>query len=97
MKRFMTPVPPGQPRQPVGDGFRKPPPDRPRRIAANDGVGGNILGDDCTGRNHRPGSDAAARQDYRAMSDPDVMADVDAMALPPGEELGIVALSPLAR
>ena len=76
-----------------GDRFRKPPLDRPRRIAGDDGVGGHVLGDDGAGRDHRAGADVAARQHDRAMADPDVMADMDVMLAPPCEELGVVALA----
>src|SRR5580704_5493672 len=89
----MIPVPPCKARQSVGDGFRKPPPDRPRWIAADDGVGSDILGDDGAGGYDRTGADAAAGQHDCAMPDPDVMADIDALALAPFEELGLVALA----
>ena len=92
-KRLMVPVPPCELRKPAGDGFRKPPPDRPRRIACHDRVGGDVLGHDRAGRDHRAGADRAAGQDDRAVADPDVMADMDVMLAPPCEEFGIVALA----
>src|SRR6202171_5834648 len=41
----------------------------------------------------RAGADAAARQNDGAVPDPDVVTDMDAMAAPPFEELGLVALA----
>ena len=90
---FVVPVPPGKLGQPVGYRFGKPPADRSRRVAGNDGVGRHVLGDDGAGRDHRAGADAAARQHDGAMSDPDVVTDMDAMAAPPFEEFGLVALA----
>ncbi len=78
-QRFMAPVPPGQLRQPAGHLFGKPPPDRPRRIARDDGVGRHVLGDDGAGCDHGAGADAAARQHDGAMPDPDVVTDMDAV------------------
>jgi len=42
----MVPVPPCKLCQPVGNSFRKPPSDRPRRISRDDGVSGDVLGHD---------------------------------------------------
>jgi hypothetical protein len=46
VQRVMVPVPPRKVNQPVGDLLAEPPLDRPRRVAADNGVGGNVLGDD---------------------------------------------------
>ena len=92
-QRLMVPVPPRELRQPVGHRFGKPPPDRPRRIARDDGVGRDVLGDDGAGRDHRAGADRCGRQHDGAVADPDVVADMDAMPAPPFEELGLVALA----
>src|ERR1700719_2771324 len=89
----MVPIPPRKSCQPVGNGFRKPPPDGSRRISADDGVSRDILGHDGARRNHGAGGDAAARQHDGAVPDPDIVTDVDAMAAPPFEELGLVALA----
>src|SRR5262249_32251591 len=88
----MVPVPPRKSRQPVGEVFRKTPPDGSGRIAGNDGVGGNVLGDDGAGRDHGASANAATRQHDCAMTDPDIVADMHALAFPPVEELGFVRL-----
>ena len=92
-QRLMVPVPPGQRREPVGDVFREAPLDDPRRISGDDGVGGDVLGDDGAGGDHGAGADAAARQHDGAVPDPDVMADMDVVPAPPCEEFGVVAFS----
>ncbi len=89
----MVPVPPCQRGEPVGDIFRKPPPDHSRRVSRDDGVGRDVLGHDGACRDHRAGADAAAWQHDRAVPDPDIMTDVDAMAAPPFEELCLVAFA----
>ena len=60
------------------------------RIAGDDGVGRDVLGHDGARRHHGAGADAAARQHDGTMPDPDVMADMDVMPAPPGEELRVV-------
>src|SRR5262249_51165941 len=92
-QRLVIPVPPGQPHQPILDRFRKTPLDRPRRIAADDGVGSDVLGDDGAAGDDSAVADLASGQHDRAMPDPDVVADMNAMALAPFEEFGVVALA----
>jgi hypothetical protein len=92
VQRVMVPVPPRKVNQPVGDLLAEPPLDRPRRVAADNRVGGNVLGDDRTCCDDS-GPDLAARQDDGAMPDPDVVADMNAAALAPGKEFGLVALA----
>src|SRR5258708_40196633 len=88
----MVPVPPRQLSQPIGDALRKPPSNLPRRISGDNRIGWDVLGDDGACRDHGAGADAAARQHDGAVPDPDIMADMDAVAPPPFEELGLVAL-----
>ena len=92
-KRLVVLVPPRQAHQALGDIFRKASPDRTRRIAADNVVGGNVPGNDRSGRNYRAGADAATGQDNCAMPDPDVMADVDVAGFAPFEEFSLVALA----
>src|ERR1700751_3821772 len=89
----MVPVPPRKLHQALGNVFRKSRPDGTRRIAGDDGVIRNVICDDGAGCNHSAGADAAAWQHDRAMADPDVVADLDAMALAPCEELGLVVFA----
>src|SRR5258705_13706399 len=90
---FELPSPTRKRAQRVVQGFRKPPLDRPRRIPRDDGVGGDILGHDRAGGDHRTCADTTAWQHDGAMPDPDVVTDMDPMAAPPFEELSLVALS----
>ena len=92
-QRFVIPVPPRKLRKPADDILGKPALDRSRRIARDDGVGRNILGDDGAGGDHRAGADAAAGQHDGAVPDPDIMTDMNAMTASPFEELGLVALA----
>src|SRR4030088_3306252 len=89
----MVPVPPRKLCQPAGNGFRKPPPDRPRRISRDDGVGRDDLGHDGACCDHRAGADGAAWLPDCAVPDQDIMTDVDAMASPPFEDLRLVAFA----
>src|SRR5258705_12231889 len=89
----MVPFPPRKLREPAGDGVGKPLLAPPRRIAAHDRVGGDVLCHDRTGRDHGAGADRTARQDDGAVPNPDVMADMDVMLPAPGKEFGIVALA----
>ena len=52
-------------------------PQHPRRDAADDGVGGDVLGHDRVGADDRVVADPDAAQDAGAVADPDVGADLD--------------------
>ena len=54
----------------------RPHPQDPRRDAADDGVGGHVLGDDRAGADDRVVADRDAAQDAGAVADPAVVADV---------------------
>ena len=60
MQRLMILVPPGELGEALADGLRETPLDEAGRIAADDGVGGDVLGDDGAGRDHGAGADIAA-------------------------------------
>ena len=92
-QRFVVPVPPFKCDQAIGNRLRKTPLDRTRRIAADNVVGGDVPGNDRSGRNYRAGADAATGQDNCAMPDPDVMADVHVVGFAPFEEFSLVALA----
>src|SRR6202163_420704 len=92
-KGFMVPVPPLKLRQPAGNVLRETPLDRPRRISCDNRVGRYVLGHDRASGDHGAGADAAARQHDGAMSDPDIMTNMDEMPAPPFEELLLVAFS----
>ncbi len=92
-KTLVIPVPPRQRGQAVRNVFGKPPPDGPRRVSGNDSVGRNVPGYDGAGGDHRAAADAATRQYDRAMSDPDIVTDIDVIAAPPCEEIGLVRLA----
>src|SRR5260370_10471148 len=89
-ERLVVPIPPRQLREPAGNGLGEPSPDRPRGIASDNGIGGNILGHDAACGDHGACSDIAARQYDCALSDPDIMANIDAMPPPPVEQLGLL-------
>jgi hypothetical protein len=89
----VTPVPPCELGKTAGNLLREPAPHDARRIAGDDGVGGHVLCDDGTRRDHRAGADIAARQHDRAMADPDVVPDMDVMLASPVEEIVVVALA----
>jgi len=88
----MIPIPPGQPRQlsAIASGNR--------RLIGRAGLRRQWCrrGRPChdgAARDHRAGADAAARQHDRAVTDPDVMADMHTVILPPFEEFCVVALA----
>ena len=86
LQRSMAPVPPGERLQPLRDILGKAPLDKAGRIAGNDRLGSDILGDDRAGRHHRARANVPSGQDDRAMADPDIVAELDAMGSPPIEE-----------
>src|SRR5580692_6535579 len=85
-------MPPRKPHHPRRDLAWEPLSDRPRRIAPDDGVRCDVLGDDRSRRDHRAVAYGASRQHDGAVSDPDIVADDDTMRGPPFEEIRVVGL-----
>src|SRR5215813_1815906 len=89
----MVPIPPCKPRQALCYIPRKPALDRPRGIATDNRVRGDILGDDCARGHYRTDADPSPGQYDCTVPYPDIVADIDPMALPPIEELRLVGLA----
>ncbi|ENN84499.1 hypothetical protein RHSP_72570 [Rhizobium freirei PRF 81] len=83
----VIPIPPGEPVHARSNLGRETLADQLGRNAADDRVGGHILGDDGACTDDGTIADRDARQDGGAVTDPDVMTDEDAVVAPPGEEI----------
>ena len=79
------PAPAAAPRSPAGNAAGSA-----GRIAGDDAVGRDILGDDGAAGDDGARADAAAGQDDGAMADPDIMADGHRRRASPGEEIGVI-------
>src|SRR5262252_2150194 len=89
---LMAPIPPSKPLQAFGNRGSKSQADLAGGIARHYGIGRNILGNDCPGRNDRPVPDISTWQDDRAMTDPNVVSDCDGVGSAPLEKFGVVGL-----